>query len=58
MKMSKEQREMFKTIEILKEMYLGGAINMEEALLKSMQEGLRLSQLVLSDKEYKCELTY
>lgn len=52
------EREILKTSAILKEMYDNGVITFEEALLHSMQEGIRFAKLVAENKEYTCTITY
>lgn len=51
-------REVLKSVVILKEMYDNGAITMMEALISAVQEGLKIAQCVHKEQEYKCEFTY
>lgn len=57
-KTTPNEREIIKTSVILKEMYDNGVINFHEAMLYSMEEGIRFSKAVANNEEYHCTITY
>ena len=54
----KSKQEMLKTVILLCEMVEDGFIAPQEAIVKAVQEGMKIAQAVYNEKDYKSSITY